>query len=88
MKAQSDIIVDRRSVQPREAASVEAIPSLPGLLNDLEAEALMYAVSPAMLSENGWTASASGRVKNEVGRTVLKTGFLTAIKKIVATNQD
>jgi hypothetical protein len=51
-------------------------------LTETEINALRDAVSERFFKERGWTADEQGRVK-EKGYPVYKTGYVTAIKKIL-----
>jgi len=88
LKAQSDIVVDRRPMKQEAPPAVEGPPALNELLTDMEREALQAAVSEEFLEQRGWTALDNGRVKNEDGRSIYKPGYLTAIRKILAETGD
>lgn len=88
LKAQTEFVIDLRSMNAGQPRHFESTVSIMDVLTDLEREALVYAASPEMLLDNGWTTSESGRVKNSAGRTVLKAGFLSATSKLVAMWQE
>jgi hypothetical protein len=59
------------------------LPSLLGILNDMEREALEDAISEKQFQKRGWQPFDNGRVKDENGRHLFKPGYITAIKKII-----
>jgi hypothetical protein len=85
LKAQSDLIVDRRPEQhfeqPVESGVVQLVHALN--LNDMEVEALKAAVSDEFFDYREWTVSAAGQVKDENKREIYKHGYVNAIKKIL-----
>jgi len=88
LKAQTEIVVDCRPVKCEASPAVEVLPSLTGLLTDMEREALQAAVSEKLLEQRGWTVFENGRVKGEDGRSIYKPGYLTAIRKILEETGD
>lgn len=70
--------------QPNTASdnTVQVLPASTGL-TDSEVEALRYAVSEKFLRDEGWREAVHGRIVNDIGRTIFKIGFATAIRKIV-----
>jgi hypothetical protein len=57
-------------------------------LTTSEIEALEYVVSKSFLEENNLTETEYGELQNENGRTVLRTGFTIAIRKVLASLQS
>jgi hypothetical protein len=54
------------------------------LLTEGELEALNQAISPKLIRESGWVIDENtGRVKDEIGNTIYKAGYITAIRKIL-----
>jgi len=83
LKSQTEFTIDRRPVKGVLEQPVELLPSLAGVLNDAEREALEHAISEKLLTERGWRAFENGRVKDENNRHLYKPGYLLAIKKIL-----
>lgn len=83
LKSQSEIVVDRRPAKREVPQTVEVLPSLSGLLTDMEREALREAISDKTLADRGWKTQVNGRVKDENGRLLYKPGYITAIAKIL-----
>lgn len=83
LQEKNDAIMDRRSARHTSPGAVEVLPSLEGLLTDMEREALEEAISDNMLQQRGWSAQDNGRIKDEHGRPLYKPGYVTAIKKIL-----
>ncbi|UQW74108.1 gamma-mobile-trio protein GmtX [Pseudomonas avellanae] len=85
LKANSELIVDRRPVQNFEpkvkSGVIEVVQTLS--LNDMEVEALKAAISQSHFETHEWTVSAAGQVKDENGREIYKHGYVTAIKKVL-----
>ena len=63
---------------------VQVLPSLSGMLLDSDIEALQDAIKEEKINKLGWTVSKYGAIKDEVGRTLFKTGFVLAIQKVLA----
>lgn len=88
LKGQSDFVIDLRPMKvppPVQTTQegVEVIPSLRGILNDSEVEALKSAVDDVFLEKQGWTVGKAGQVRGEFG-PLYKHGYVHAIKKILA----
>lgn len=85
LKANSELIVDRRPVQrvelPVESAAVHLVQTLN--LNDMEVEALKAAISDEFFEYREWAVSAAGQVKDENKREIYKHGYVNAIKKVL-----
>jgi hypothetical protein len=85
LKSQTDIVVDRRPnvVEiPQESGSVQLLPSLKGVLSDMEITALRAAVSNDLFDRQGWVVTAAGQVKGDLGE-IYKHGYVPAIRKIL-----
>ncbi len=85
LKSQTDIVVDRRPnvVEiPQESGSVQLLPSLKGVLSDMEITALRAAVSNDLFDRQGWVVTAAGQVKGDFGE-IYKHGYVPAIRKIL-----
>lgn len=83
LKQQSEYIIDKRRNNRDRYPQVEVLPSLLGILNDMEREALEDAISEKQFQKRGWQPFDNGRVKDENGRHLYKPGYITAIKKII-----
>ena len=67
-------------------ASSSTLPSSQAVaLTPLEVRALQNAISPETMHHWGWQAEENGRVTTDTGRTVFAAGFVTAIRKALAT---
>lgn len=88
LKQQTEVIVDMRPNQVFSAGQVqqqvEIIPSLTGVLVNSEIEALRDAIDENNLLNRGWIVSRLGSIKDENGRSLFKSGFVSAIQKILA----
>ena len=88
LKQQTEVIVDMRPNQVFSAGQVqqqvEIIPSLTGVLVNSEIEALRDAIDENNFLNRGWTVSRLGSIKDENGRSLFKSGFVSAIQKILA----
>lgn len=85
LKSQKDIVVDRRPnvVEiPQEGESVQLLPSLKGVLNDMEITALRAAVSDEFFDRQGWMVTRAGQVKGDSGE-IYKHGYVPAVRKIL-----
>ena len=85
LKANSELIVDRRPVQqfeqPSASGGVQIVQTLN--LNDMEIEALKAAISDEFFERWEWAVSAAGQVKDENKREIYKHGYVNAIKKVL-----
>ncbi|WP_166364443.1 gamma-mobile-trio protein GmtX [Pseudomonas akapageensis] len=85
LKANSELIVDRRPVQhvepPIQSGVVQLVHTLN--LNDMEVEALKAAISDEFFERREWIVSAAGQVKDENKREIYKHGYVNAIKKVL-----
>jgi hypothetical protein len=86
LKSQAQVVIDRR---PSPAMSAQTSPSGVQVLAPmstllpLEVDALRHALSEELLSKMGWTVDAkTGRVSKD-GHVIFRTGFATAIKKVL-----
>ncbi|MEI2830547.1 gamma-mobile-trio protein GmtX [Pseudomonas mosselii] len=85
LKSQKVIVVDRRPnvvELPQESESIQLLPSLKGVLNDMEITALRAAVSDEFFDRQGWMVTRAGQVKGDAGE-IYKHGYVTAIRKIL-----
>jgi hypothetical protein len=85
LKANSELVVDRRPVRRAEPSIQSDVIQLvqPLTLNDMEIEALKVAISDDFFECREWTVSAAGQVKDENMREVYKHGYVNAIKKVL-----
>lgn len=84
IKANNNVVIDQRKSEPvRSTGTIQILPALTGLVNDVEREALRHAFSDAMLSDEGWFRDDRGRVLTARGRQVFKVGFATGYRKIL-----
>jgi hypothetical protein len=88
LKGQSDFVIDLRPLKAPPAVQttqegVEVIPSLRGILNESEVEALKSAVDGVFFEQQGWPVGKAGQVRGEFG-PLYKHGYVHAIKKILA----
>lgn len=81
LKQQSEIIIDRRAVPLLETRQHESHPA--SFLTSSEASALSHAISSELMEQEGWIIEKSGRIVNNLGRTIFKTGFESAVRKIL-----
>lgn len=90
LKRTTEITIDKRA-QPSVAAPqvshapVQVLPPSFGLTGQ-EKEALQHAISSKQMEDEGWRADDSGRILNATGRPLFKAGFVTAIKKAIASS--
>ncbi|MDP1688171.1 gamma-mobile-trio protein GmtX [Hydrogenophaga sp.] len=84
LKANANLVIDRRA-STQATATGEPVEILPPAraLTKTEIEALTHAISEAHMLDEGWTVDGHGRVLNAKGRTLFKVGYLTAIQKIL-----
>ncbi|OTG96010.1 hypothetical protein B9T24_09680 [Acinetobacter sp. ANC 4654] len=84
LKQNVEVIVDMRPnyVKGIEQA-VEVVPALRGILLNSEIEALENAINEGNMANRGWLVTRLGAVKDENGHLLFKTGFVSAIQKIL-----
>lgn len=85
LKSQTNIVVDRRPNVvgiPQESDSVQLLPSLKGVLSDMEIIALRAAVSDNFFDRQGWMVTKAGQVKGDSGE-IYKHGYVSGIRKIL-----
>lgn len=87
LKGQSDFVIDLRPMKLPPTAQtnqegVQVFPSLRGILNESEVEALQAAVDESFFEKQGWTVGKAGQVRGEFG-PLYKHGYVHAIKKIL-----
>jgi hypothetical protein len=84
LKQQTEIVIDRRTIPSFSTTQVdESLSNLSGRLTASETTALSHAISSELMDQEGWTIEKSGRVVNNIGRTIFKAGFATAIRKML-----
>ncbi|WP_342215492.1 gamma-mobile-trio protein GmtX [Pseudomonas sp. TH31] len=66
----------------RTHTSVQLLPSLKGVLSDMEITALRAAVSDDFFDKQGWMVTRAGQVKGDSGE-IYKHGYVPAIRKIL-----
>ncbi|WP_144143979.1 gamma-mobile-trio protein GmtX [Paraburkholderia sp. BCC1884] len=86
LKTQAQVVIDRRPVSEMGAlesrSDVQILPPLSTLL-PIEVDALRHAISDELLGNMGWVVDAkTGRV-SKGGLAIFRTGFATAIKKVL-----
>lgn len=98
LKAQSALVIDRRvsgyalgSRFDKEAGITVQVLK-PAELNQLETEALAHAISRELWDQEGWVEQNHGRVVMPIdgttrSRTIFKPGFVSAVKKLLATSE-
>lgn len=77
----------RESAATNTVAAIEVIPATTGL-TDSEIAALGHSISSEKLAEEGWTIDSAGYMVNANGRPIFKVGFVSAVKKLIASAQD
>lgn len=87
LKQHANITIDKRPVRqfndPIEP-SIEVLPSLLGLLTELEKRALFYAISDECMEKNDWVTTQAGQVKHiEYNSEIFPRGFVTGLRKIL-----
>lgn len=88
LKQNTKVIIDMRPTRVMDAEEVsqeiQVLPALNRILLTSEIEALKDAINENNMENRGWTVSKFGAVKAENGRPLFKTGFVTAIKKVLS----
>ncbi|MCG7873102.1 MAG: hypothetical protein JAZ11_13465 [Candidatus Thiodiazotropha lotti] len=88
LKTQTIFLIDRRPVRQSVQPTLEFLPSLNGMLTNMERDALKAAISDKLFAERGWTIQVNGRVKDEDGRLLYMPGYVMAIKKIIGESNN
>lgn len=88
LKGQSEFVIDMRPLKMPPPAKtddhgVQVIPSLRGVLNDIEIDALKAAIDDAFIEKQGWQVGKAGQVRGEFG-PLYQHGYVNAIKKVLA----
>lgn len=87
LKQNTEVILDMRPNQlinvKQAQQEVQVVPALNGILVKSEIEALEDAINEENMANRGWTISKYGAVKDENNRPLFKTGFVSAIKKVL-----
>jgi hypothetical protein len=97
LKSRTTLTIDRRPLAATKSSNVTTdggvtVEIQPGpTLNALEREALEHAMSKGLWDDEGWSEEKHGRVvrsggPNGLSRTIFKPGFLTAIRRILASS--
>lgn len=84
--SQTNYIDLRKSAEALPSTAGELLPA-PTLLTDSELAALQHAISPELLSDEGWTLDQKGYIVNDLGRSIFKVGFVPAIKKVIEAEE-
>lgn len=83
LKSQTYRVLDMRpQVSNAPISPIEILPASTGLLPS-ELDALRQAISAKLLADEGWTCDEDGRILSDLGRTIFKAGYATAIRKII-----
>lgn len=85
LKCQTGIVVDRRPNVVeilQESESVQLLPSLKGVLSEMEITALRAAISNDFFNSQGWMVTTAGQVKGDSGE-IYKHGYVPAIRKVL-----
>jgi hypothetical protein len=86
LKQQTEIIIDRRTIPLSTTKHQDArLSGISDSLTPTELTSLSHAISTELMEQEGWAIEKSGRVVNNLGRTIFKAGFATAIRKSLAT---
>ena len=84
LKQQAEIIIDRRTIPSSlTTQGDDSLAILSDRLTASETTALSHAISAELMDQEGWTIEKSGRMVNNIGRTIFKAGFATAIRKML-----
>ena len=85
LKQQANITIDKRPVRQFDAEPiVELLPSLTGVLNKSEKEALAYAISDECMKTHNWETTLAGQVKDmEYNTEIFPRGFATGLRKVL-----
>lgn len=88
LKQNTEVVVDMRPNQnigvEHAHQGIQVLSTLDNLLLPSDIEALKDAIDENKMAQLGWTVSKYGAVKDEYERPLFKTGFVLAIKKILA----
>lgn len=88
LKQQAEIVIDRRTIPLSTTNQHDTLLSITvECLTPTELTALSHAISSELMEQEGWTIEKSGRVINSLGRTIFKTGYKTAIVKLLSTSK-
>jgi hypothetical protein len=92
LKQHANITIDKRPVRQFDTTadpSVEVLPSLTGLLNTFEKDALAYAISDECMEKNDWQYTQAGQVKStEHNAEIFPRGFITGLRKLLGEVDD
>lgn len=84
LKQHAEIVIDRRDVTVSKTKHDSQLSGIAEGLTPTEVAALSHAISAELMDQEGWTIEKSGRVVNNLGRTIFKAGFASAIQKSLA----
>lgn len=89
LKQQTEIVIDRRTSTLSTTKKQDALSSsFSESLTPSELTALSHAISNELMEQEGWSIEKSGRVVNNLGRTIFKAGFFTAIRRLLIKDSD
>lgn len=87
LKANANTVIDMRQTNvttnvtpPRH--EIQILPASTGL-TEPEMDALKYAVSEKLMTDEGWKQDDDGRILTAKGSPIQKIGYVTAIRKII-----
>ena len=79
------IIIDRSMhIANHNTSNIEFIPNF--TLDTAEKHALLHAINPQIIEDNGWSIQKNGSILNENGRKIFEAYFVSAIKKVLDSN--
>lgn len=90
LKSQQKIVIDRRPSMVETSSdreSIQLLPSLKGVLSEMEIAALNASISDEFFDTQGWRVTSTGQVKGESGE-IYKHGYVAAIRKILKETQN
>lgn len=86
LKQQADIVIDKRPIRQANMSkedTIEVLPSLSGVLTEMEIIALRKAISEEFFAKWGWKVTKAGQVKCEEYGEIYPRGYVNAIKKVL-----
>lgn len=85
LKQQAEIVIDRRTIPLSTSKQLDVqLTSIAEGLTATELTSLSHAISTELMDQEGWTIEKSGRVVNDLGRTIFMAGFTIAVEKILS----
>lgn len=91
LRAELDLLKAERTLSVDMRPQTAAGPLRPGRnveLTPSEQDAVKRAVSPEILSREGWSEGPHGEVLTKSGRRVFEVGFLRALRKLVSASDS